>query len=68
MQKEDRGIADPDQAWIVGELIRYLEHPNSGALQFISSQDGAEESPGPSPDQSKFSAPEDDDVRMQQLR
>lgn len=34
IQKEHRGIADPDQAWIVGELIRYLEHPRSGALSF----------------------------------
>ena len=34
MQKEHRGIADPEQAWILGELIRYLEHPRSGALEF----------------------------------
>lgn len=34
MQKEYRGVADPDQAWILGELIRYLEHPRSGALDF----------------------------------
>lgn len=34
MQKEFRGVADPDQAWILGELIRYLEHPRSGALEF----------------------------------
>ncbi|MCX6396709.1 MAG: hypothetical protein NTV23_09515 [Propionibacteriales bacterium] len=34
MQKEHRGVADPDQAWILGELIRYLEHPKSGALDF----------------------------------
>ena len=34
LQKEHRGVADPDQAWILGELIRYLEHPRSGALQF----------------------------------
>jgi hypothetical protein len=34
MQKEFRGVADPDQAWILGELIRYLEHPKSGALEF----------------------------------
>ncbi len=34
MQKEHRGVADPDQAWILGELIRYLEHPCSGALEF----------------------------------
>ena len=30
MQKEFRGVADPDQAWILGELIRYLEHTRSG--------------------------------------
>lgn len=34
MQREFRGVADPDQAWILGELIRYLEHPRSGALEF----------------------------------
>ncbi len=34
MQKEHHGVADPDQAWILGELIRYLEHPRSGALEF----------------------------------
>jgi hypothetical protein len=34
MQKEHRGVADADQAWILGELIRYLEHPRSGALEF----------------------------------
>jgi hypothetical protein len=34
MQREHRGVADPDQAWILGELIRYLEHPRSGALEF----------------------------------
>jgi hypothetical protein len=34
IQKEHRGVADPDQAWILGELIRYLEHPRSGALEF----------------------------------
>ncbi len=34
MQKEHRGVADPDQAWILSELIRYLEHPRSGALEF----------------------------------
>lgn len=34
MQKEFRGVADPDQAWILGELIRYLEHRKSGALEF----------------------------------
>jgi hypothetical protein len=34
MQKEYRGVADPEQAWILGELIRYLEHPRSGALEF----------------------------------
>jgi hypothetical protein len=34
MQKEHRGVADPEQAWILSELIRYLEHPKSGALEF----------------------------------
>ncbi|MGA0011362.1 MAG: hypothetical protein ACO3ID_11385, partial [Candidatus Nanopelagicales bacterium] len=34
LQKEHRGISDPDQAWILGELIRYLQAPASGALQF----------------------------------
>lgn len=34
MEKAHRGIADPDQAWILGELIRYLEHPNAGSLDF----------------------------------
>lgn len=34
LQKEYRGVSDPDQAWILGELIRYLEHPRSGALEF----------------------------------
>jgi hypothetical protein len=28
------GVSDPDQAWILGELIRYLEHPKSGAFDF----------------------------------
>lgn len=34
MQKEHHGVSDPEQAWILGELIRYLEHPRSGALEF----------------------------------
>lgn len=34
MEKEVHGIEDPDQAWILGELIRYLEHEKSGALDF----------------------------------
>lgn len=34
MQKEHRGVADPEQAWILGELVRYLEHPKSGAMSF----------------------------------
>lgn len=29
-----RGVADPDQAWILAELIRYLEHQKSGANDF----------------------------------
>lgn len=34
VQKTHRGVADPEQAWILGELIRYLEHRNSGAMAF----------------------------------
>lgn len=34
VQKRHRGVADPEQAWILGELIRYLEHKNSGAMAF----------------------------------
>jgi hypothetical protein len=34
LQKQFKGVSDPDQAWILGELIRYLEHPRSGALSF----------------------------------
>lgn len=33
-QKIHRGVEDPEQSWMLGELIRYLEHPNSGALEF----------------------------------
>jgi hypothetical protein len=33
-QRVHRGVSDPEQAWILGELIRYLEHPRSGALDF----------------------------------
>ncbi|MGC0273706.1 hypothetical protein ACO0LV_12020 [Pseudactinotalea sp. Z1739] len=32
--KEVHGIEDEEQAWILSELIRYLEHENSGALEF----------------------------------
>ncbi len=34
MHKVHRGVEDPEQAWILGELIRYLEHPNSGVVSF----------------------------------
>jgi hypothetical protein len=33
-QKEHRGISDPDQAWILGELISYLQDDRSGASGF----------------------------------
>ncbi len=32
--QDHKGVSDPEQAWILGELIRYLEHPSSGALAF----------------------------------
>lgn len=34
VQKDYRGIKDPDQAYILGELIRYLSDPRSGAIAF----------------------------------
>jgi hypothetical protein len=33
-EKTHRGVDDPEQDWILGELIRYLEHDASGALGF----------------------------------
>jgi hypothetical protein len=32
--REHTGVTDPDQAWILSELIRYLKYPKSGALGF----------------------------------
>lgn len=32
--KQHAGVEDVEQAWILGELIRYLQHPKSGALEF----------------------------------
>lgn len=34
IERVNRSIADPEQAWILSELIRYLEHPRSGAVDF----------------------------------
>lgn len=34
-----RGVEDPEQAWILSELIRYLSHPKSGALEFADMGD-----------------------------
>jgi hypothetical protein len=34
VQHRFRGIDDPDQAWILGELIAYLDHERSGASGF----------------------------------
>jgi hypothetical protein len=31
LQHRFRGVSDPDQAWLLGELIAYLDHENSGA-------------------------------------
>jgi hypothetical protein len=33
-EKTHRGVDDPEQDWILGELIRYLEHSASGAMGF----------------------------------
>jgi hypothetical protein len=34
MEQSNKSVTDPDQAWILAEFIRYLEHPRSGALDF----------------------------------
>jgi hypothetical protein len=34
VQKQYRGVSDPDQAYILQELIRYLSDPRSGAVSF----------------------------------
>lgn len=34
VQHRFRGISDPDQAWLLGELIAYLDHEASGASGF----------------------------------
>ena len=48
--KRHRGVSDPEQAYLLEELIRYLEHPGSGALDFsdmgrhwVKVRDGARE-------------------------
>lgn len=48
--KQHKGVSDPEQAWILDELIRYLEHAKSGALDFsdmgqswVSVRDGSRE-------------------------
>jgi hypothetical protein len=51
MCKVHQGVKDPEQAWILGELIRYLESDASGAMSFsdmgpnwVSVRDGARSS------------------------
>lgn len=34
IEQINRAVADPDQAWILSEFVRYLEHPKSGAIDF----------------------------------
>ncbi|MCH7670124.1 MAG: hypothetical protein IIC71_13140, partial [Acidobacteria bacterium] len=33
--KNHKGVDDPEQAWILGELVRYLQHPASGVLELV---------------------------------
>ncbi|MEP6658856.1 MAG: stress response protein [Acidimicrobiales bacterium] len=35
VQRVHHGVTDPEQAWILAELIRYLQHPRSGAVDFV---------------------------------
>lgn len=39
VEREDCGTEDPAAAWVLGELIHYLEHPRSGALLFEVTDD-----------------------------
>lgn len=39
VQHRFRGISDPDQAWILGELIAYLDNEKSGAGGFVDMGD-----------------------------
>jgi hypothetical protein len=34
LEHRHRGVSDPEQAWILGELIHYLDHEKSGASGF----------------------------------
>ena len=34
-----RGVDDPEQAWLLNELIRYLSHPKSGVLELADMGD-----------------------------
>jgi hypothetical protein len=34
VEQVNKAVSDPDQAWILAEFIRYLEHPRSGAAEF----------------------------------
>jgi hypothetical protein len=50
VEHKHRGINDPDQAWILGELIAYLDHERAGAGGFndmgerwVAVRDGARE-------------------------
>jgi len=36
VERDHRGVSDPDQAYILGELIRYLSDPRSGVIEFAS--------------------------------
>jgi hypothetical protein len=34
VEQANKSVSDPDQAWILAEFIRYLEHSRSGAIDF----------------------------------
>jgi hypothetical protein len=34
VQLDHRGVSDPDQAWILSELIEYLDDERSGVVPF----------------------------------
>ena len=40
LHAEHKGISDPEQAFILRELIRYLQHPSSGVVAFSQMDSG----------------------------
>jgi hypothetical protein len=55
-QRDQRGPAEPEPAWVLSELIRYLEDPRSGTLE--SEENGADRGPELPPGTRSLELPE----------